>query len=303
MNLNFNLEYYKAFYYAARHQSFSRAAEALCLTQPTISQTIHRLEEDLNCALFYRTSHGMALTARGELLYSHVEKAFQLLEAGETKLARFAEPECADLFVGATETGLLHFILPRLARFQEAFPNTNIQLKGCHSRELIQMIRDGHIDVAVGVSPIDEDPELSITRLRDFQDVFIAGEAFRDLWDREIAPSDLTGLPLVLSGAGSSFSLHILRWFEQQKLEIRPRFSVITTAFVLPFVQSGLAVGCVPDLFARQWEQNLPVRILHLTREPPKRHVFLAVNENALLSGAGAGFIALMKEANPVWLE
>lgn len=105
--MDFNLEYYRAFYYAAKFGSYSKAAEHLYLTQPAVSQSIHRLENSLGgCKLFIRNSHGMDLTPEGKLLFTHVDKAFELLTAGEVKLSRFNSLENSDLYIGATETAL-----------------------------------------------------------------------------------------------------------------------------------------------------------------------------------------------------
>lgn len=296
MNYDFNLEYYKAFYYAAKLGSYSKAADALFLTQPTISHTIHRLEETLGSVLFYRTSHGMVLTPEGELLYSHVEKAFNLLEAGKTKLARFASMETQDLFVGATETGLVHFLLPRLSEFQKNHPNISVHIKGCNSAELIKMLKEGSIDIAIGVTPIDDDPGLSVIYLQEFQDVFIAGSSFSQFADRTVEPEELVNQPLVFSGGASSSFANIHTWFTQQHLDLKPQYSVITTSFVLPFVQNNLAIGFVPDLFANQWADDGNLHILNLSSNPPKRQIFLATNDSMLLSMSSLAFMNLMKK-------
>lgn len=295
MNCDFNLEYYKAFYYAAKLGSYSKAADALFLTQPTISHTIHRLEHSLNCNLFQRTSHGMVLTPEGELLYSHVEKAFALLESGETKLARFANMETQDLFIGATETGLVHFLLPRLSEFQKNHPNVRVHIKGCNSAELIKMLKEGDIDIAIGVTPIKKDPELSVIYLQEVQDVFIAGNRFSKFADRIIEPKELVNQPLVFSGGISSSFINMQNWFSQMHLELKPQYSVITTSFVLPFVLNDLAIGFVPDLFAKQWAADANLHILKLSNNPPKRQIFLATNDSMLLNMSSLAFMNLMK--------
>lgn len=296
--MNFNLEYYKAFFYAAKYNSFSKAAQTLYLTQPAISQSIRRLEEELKVSLFTRTSHGMLLTPEGQLLYSHVEKAFDLLTAGQTKLARFSSLEDGDIFIGATETGLIHYVLPNLAEFQKQYPKITVHIKGCHSHELMLMLKDGKIDVAVGVTPIQEDFALSVIYLQEFQDIFIAGKGFSHLSGQTLQPYELLHYPLAISSSGSSFSNNLMHWFQQQQITLKPQFSVITTSFILPFLQNNLAIACVPDLFARQWQSFLPsLFTLQLTQLPPKRSIFLATNDAMPLGNASREFIKLMLAA------
>ena len=67
---SFNLEYYRAFYTVAQTGNVTKAAELLCLSQPAVTRSIHRLEESLGCKLFTRVSRGVRLTVEGTALFS-----------------------------------------------------------------------------------------------------------------------------------------------------------------------------------------------------------------------------------------
>lgn len=82
---DFNLEYYRAFYYVAQYGSISKAADALYLSQPAVTRSIQKLEEELRCVLFTRT-RGMQLTYEGSVLFEQVRAAFGALAAGEKEL-------------------------------------------------------------------------------------------------------------------------------------------------------------------------------------------------------------------------
>ncbi|MCD8331574.1 MAG: LysR family transcriptional regulator [Oscillospiraceae bacterium] len=64
-----NFESYKIFYFVAQYGSITTAAQRLYVTQPTVTKAVHKLEEQLNCALFVRTRRGVRLTPEGELLW------------------------------------------------------------------------------------------------------------------------------------------------------------------------------------------------------------------------------------------
>lgn len=78
-----NLEYYKVFYYVARNQSLTAAAEELAISQPAVSQSIKQLEIALGAKLFTRASKGVRLTQEGELLFSYVAKGYEQIALGE----------------------------------------------------------------------------------------------------------------------------------------------------------------------------------------------------------------------------
>ncbi|MGG4147660.1 LysR family transcriptional regulator, partial [Paenibacillus algorifonticola] len=68
-----NYELYKVFYWAAKTGSLTKAANALYLTQPSVSHAIKQLENSFGITLFYRNSKGVALTQEGTILYSYIE--------------------------------------------------------------------------------------------------------------------------------------------------------------------------------------------------------------------------------------
>ena len=80
---NINLNLYKTFYDVARYGSFSKAAEFTYTTQPAISKSIKKLENDLETELFYRKSNGIELTEKGRELLFYVEKSYGNLLTAE----------------------------------------------------------------------------------------------------------------------------------------------------------------------------------------------------------------------------
>ena len=77
--MNINLELYKTFYYVAKNESISRAANELMISQPAISKSIKTLEEQVNVQLFIRKRDGVELTDAGEIIYNKIKNAMELL--------------------------------------------------------------------------------------------------------------------------------------------------------------------------------------------------------------------------------
>ena len=86
MNTFDNLTKYKIFLSVAENKSISKAAASLYISQPAVSITIKKLEENLNTTLFVRKSKGVELTENGRLLYDSAKKAFQMLSDTEKSL-------------------------------------------------------------------------------------------------------------------------------------------------------------------------------------------------------------------------
>ena len=86
-----HLAQYRIFFEVAKAGSISKAAKLLYISQPAISKSILRLEENLEIALFTRTSKGVSLTPEGQIFYEYLQNAFSAIEAGETHLAKIKQ--------------------------------------------------------------------------------------------------------------------------------------------------------------------------------------------------------------------
>jgi LysR family transcriptional regulator of beta-lactamase len=116
----------RAFEAAARHLSFTRAAEELCVTQAAVSHQVKALEAHLGAALFRRTSRGLVLTDEGAVLAPTVEDAFGRIERVMGALAGGAPREV--LTVGVVGTFAIGFLIERLADFRAQHPFVDLRL-------------------------------------------------------------------------------------------------------------------------------------------------------------------------------
>ncbi|WP_341664143.1 LysR family transcriptional regulator [Vibrio sp.] len=137
----------RAFYVSAKHQSFTRAADELCVTQTAVSQQVKGLESRLGTTLFNRMPRGIALTVEGLRLFPVVEKVFSELTVslGNLCLGVSREP----LNLGVVGTFALHWLLPKLDSFYRQHPeielriSTNNNVADAFSEGLDYIIRFG----------------------------------------------------------------------------------------------------------------------------------------------------------------
>lgn len=133
-----------AFEAVARHESFSLAADELCLTNGAVSRQVKTLEEKLGVALFSRLKHGIELTTAGQCLLPAVHAAFDGLEVTTGDL--LAERRPGSLLVGCPPSLAVRFLIPQLPLFRALCPNIEVHLKTLfHSNDL----RSEKVDVAV----------------------------------------------------------------------------------------------------------------------------------------------------------
>ena len=130
--MNLPLHGLKAFESAARHHSFARAAEELCVTPAAVSQQVRQLEERLGVALFRRLPRGLALTDEGHRLWPVVLRCFGELQDEVARLKDGAPKHV--LTLGVVSSFAVLWLMPRLADFHARHPDIELRLLGHHNR-------------------------------------------------------------------------------------------------------------------------------------------------------------------------
>ncbi|PPC75250.1 LysR family transcriptional regulator [Pokkaliibacter plantistimulans] len=116
----------RAFVVAARHQSFTRAADELCVTHGAVSRQIATLEQHLGVAVFARTPQGVVLTDKGKVLLQGCAQAFALLH---DSVDAVTTPSLSSVLVLSCEPTLaMRWLIPRLDDFQQQYPDIQLSL-------------------------------------------------------------------------------------------------------------------------------------------------------------------------------
>ena len=147
--MNQNLSSYWIFYTVANAGNISKAAKELYISQPAISKSIQKLEDNLGCKLFSRSSRGVILTDEGQLLYGHVKEAFETLNQGEEKLKRSIDLGVGHLQIGVSATLCKYVLLPYLKEFIRQNPHISISINCQSTNETLELLDDNKIDIGL----------------------------------------------------------------------------------------------------------------------------------------------------------
>ncbi|MBO7924469.1 LysR family transcriptional regulator [Alteromonas sp. K632G] len=132
---------------AARHQSYSKAAEELYISQAAVSQQMRQLESNLGVSLFRRQSRKMLLTGPGRTLYASCEKGFSEIVSGLNQVHE--EPLEGSLTVTSTQAFCALWLMPNLFEFFNQYPTININIQASNR---IESLHKGDIDIAIRFS-------------------------------------------------------------------------------------------------------------------------------------------------------
>jgi len=147
MNISLDIQSLRGFIKVSEMKSFTRAAEFLNITQPTISQQIKRLEDILGVSLFFRDNKNITLTAGGELLLSHAK---EMLALNDKVSMLFKKEIIVDTLVLGVPEHFCEVALPKIiSRIAEQFPFLQIVVKVSRSALLLEAVNQGKIDVCI----------------------------------------------------------------------------------------------------------------------------------------------------------
>ncbi len=140
-----NTTHLKFFVEVAEHQSITKAAKALNLTQPAVTRGILQLEEELQVSLFDRMPRSMHLTRFGESYLRHVRAVFAQLQNAQAELRHLADSPIDEIVIGAGPTWLMGVLPEVLGEFTRNNPNVTIRVRGGYDKQLSEMLDRGEV--------------------------------------------------------------------------------------------------------------------------------------------------------------
>lgn len=155
------LEYFQT---VARIQHMTSAARALNITQPALSRSIARLEDELNVPLFERKGRTIVLNQYGKLFLARVDRILEEYQAGRRELEQLLDPERGEISLGFLHTLGVRWIPDLIGRFRDIYPHVRFQLHQNSNLSLLERLDSGEIDLCMS-SPQDTSLSIEWTKL------------------------------------------------------------------------------------------------------------------------------------------
>jgi DNA-binding transcriptional LysR family regulator len=251
----------QAFVEAAQRGSFSRAAQALVLKQPSLSARIHGLERELGLPLFHRMRRGVRLTEAGKSFLPYAERSLESLRQGSSALSAIQQADQGILQVG-TARGIGTYVLPDLLRrFREERPGIELHIRTGRSSEVLQMVLDE--EVQVGLSRTLRHPEVMAAHLYDEEIVLVTHPDHPFAHRGEASIYDVAKEPLILYDRDSSYFQLIDRVCREAGVVPRVEMNMDSIEATKRMIQRGLGISFLPH---NGIHQELELRTLSLIR-------------------------------------
>ena len=268
-----NYEYYRIFYYVAKYQSLTKAANILRSNQPNITRCMNKLEQELGCRLLLRSSQGVTLTPEGKRLYEHVSVACEHIRAAEKELSGSRSLETGSISIGASETALHVMLLQKLKAFHAFYPNIRLRISNHSTPQALAALKSGSVDLAVVTTPTGASKPLRELPLTPFQEILVGGPGFAKLAARKLTFKSLLDYPLICLGRETMTYRFYEQLFLKRGLPFQVDTEAATTDQVLPLVKNDLGLGFLPESFAKEALERGEVYRIPLVEQIPKRQV------------------------------
>ena len=288
--MDINYELYKVFYHVAVTLSFSEASKQLFISQSAVSQSIKVLEKKLNQNLFIRSTKRVQLTPEGEILLRHIEPAINLIKRGENQIMEANSLGGGQLRIGASDTICRYFLVPYLSRFHKEFPGIHIKVTNNTSIGCVDLLESGQVDLIFTNYPNSRLGNTGhMTKVRCFQDVFIANRNYFNLENQKLSFKELLNYPILMLDRKSTTSEFLHNLFLQHQLELMPQIELSSNDLLIDLARIGLGIAFVPDYCLPKHSCDLFP--LTLAEELPSRQLMLVHSKQLPLSPAAKQFL------------
>ena len=210
----------KVFHTVAKLLSFTRAAEAMHMTQPAVTFQVRQLEEYFNTRLFDRTHNKVNLTQAGERVAEYAERIFDLYTEMENSVRDLTGEISGALTIGASTT-IAEYMLPALlGEFKNRYPDINLRLKVSNSEGIVSMVEHNVIDLGVVEAPVSN-KNLIVEVCHDDQLVVVTTPD-HELVKRgdKVKPSDIVKHPFVSREEGSGTREVITQYLHDENVSL-----------------------------------------------------------------------------------
>jgi len=275
----------------ARMGNFSRAAEQCYVSQPSLSQQIRKLEDELGERLFDRGQRRAKLTAHGE---AFLRRAVRILE--EVEAAKREATEAWDLLRGTVTIGVLPTIAPymlphAMARFSEKFPGVEIAVHEDTTARLLKLMHAYEIDFALASQPIEDDG-LVVQELFTEELLLAVPPRHPLARKRVVCAADLSGEKLIVMKEAHCLGDQVLGFCDRRDVKPKISFRSAQLETVQELVCAGLGISLVPAMATRS-QRAISPKYRSLQAPRPERKIVVAWPKQRPPGRAAGEFVKL----------
>jgi LysR family transcriptional regulator, cyn operon transcriptional activator len=292
------LRHIRYFLAVAEHGNFTRAAEALHVSQPTLSQQIRQLEETLRMQLLDRSGRKIQLTDSGAAYLHYARRALQDLDAGKRAIHDARDLKRGSLRLAMTPTFTAYLIGPLIEKYTSRYPAITLSIREMPQAQMETLLSKDELDLGIAFEST-QSPDIETMVL--FVEVLelVVGKSHPHARKRvALRLRDFENEKLVLLNEEFATRHYIDRYCRQHGVMPRVAIEVNSISAVIEIVRRTRLATLLPAAIAHE---NSELHRIRLEPALPQRTAALLQRKGAYRSAATSAFVALALEESQVW--
>jgi DNA-binding transcriptional LysR family regulator len=291
------LVHIEGFLEVARLNSVSRAAEALYVTQPTLTARLHALERELGERLFVRARHGMRLTDAGRAFLPYAERAVRALREGRRAMDELGNASAGQLLLAAAPAVSTYILPAILESFVAAHPRVEVVVRTGHSEDVLRMVLSDQAQVGLGRAL--RHPDVELEPFYEEELVLVVAPDHPFARQPQVAMADLGSEQLIMFDRTSSYYEITQAAFLAAGVTLRGLMELDNIEAAKKMVERGLGVALLPRTAVSREVQAGELSRVYLAGGTPMRRSIVAMRRRDAGEPAGvvAAFLDLLATA------
>lgn len=279
----------KVFEAVARHNSFTRAAEELFLTQPTISMQVKQLTKAVGMPLFEQVGKRLSLTQAGEELVKTCREVFENLDQFEMTVADLKGLKQGRLRLAVITTA--KYFVPRLlGPFCQRYPGIDISLQVTNHEYILNRLSENFDDLYV-MSQLPENIEITCKQILENPLVVVARVDHPLAYENNISLERLAAEPFIMREPGSGTRKAVQNLFEEHKILLKVRLDLGSNEAIKQAIAGGLGISVLSAHTLALEGFNSQLTILNVEKFPIERYWYAVYPSGKQLSIVARTFL------------
>ena len=274
--------------------TFTRAAERLRLTQPAVSFSIRRLEEDLGGPLFARGLHELSLTEAGRRLADYARKIVSLRDDARREMAQIGSMASGSLTIAAHESAAVYLLPTALRSYVRRFPEIKVSLSRAPLEEIPRQVMDRAVDVGF-VREAPSFKELQSVDIFNDEMVCIAPPKHPLAARSPMSLKEVSGQQFVLHHLCGGTNDRIARLFEQHSARCRVGHELWSFENIKEFVRKDIGMAIVPGVTVREELKTGALLRVPIPELVMARRTVMVYRDGGYVSDAAREFISAVR--------
>jgi DNA-binding transcriptional LysR family regulator len=289
----------EGFLEVARRGNVSRAAEAMFVTQPTLTARLHALERELGEPLFARTRRGMRLTDAGRAFLPYAERAMRAVRDGRQALNDARSASAGRLVLGAAPAVSTYVLPALLQRFAAAYPRIEVAVRTGHSEDVLQMLLREEVQLAMVRSM--RHPDIESIPLYEEALVLVVAPGHPFAKRSKVGIADVASERLIFFDRTSSYYELTQSFFLSLGVTPREVMELDNIESAKKMVERRLGIALLPRTAVAGELAARTLRQVAVTDAPAMSQKIVAIRrrDQGRPSGTVAAFVDLLRESDP----